>query len=54
MLKNNLVLLKHHNYSQNGIIMEVLGHLATDILQQKQLIFNGMEITIKLWPNKDS
>jgi len=53
LIDNNGVLQRFGLFS-GGTTVQLFGPLMADICQQNRLILNGVEIQIKLWPNKDT
>lgn len=49
---NNNGLLKRYEYTQNGDDVDMEGPLYIDFCQQSRFLPNGVQVNVKLWPNK--
>ena len=52
-ISTNLGLALRYQYTREGQIVDLEGPIYTDISLQKRCLINGLQITLKMWPNKE-
>lgn len=50
----NIGLFQRYQFTKGGKILDLEGSLHVDIFQQDRLVLNGVALSLKLWPSKDS
>ena len=51
---SNLGLFKRYKRTQGGKIIDLEGPILLDLFQQNRLIVNGVSLSLKLWPSRNS